>query len=314
METQVCTSCKRREAFFFRPYSGEKLCKGCFIKSIEDKVTATIVKYNMLQYDDSVAIAVSGGKDSISLLHILTKIELDYPKASFVAVTVDEGIRRYRDEALRIATKNCRKLNIEHHVISFKELYGYTLDEIVAHLKKEEKSKLTPCAYCGVLRRKALNVAARDVKANKIATAHTLDDETQTILLNILHGDPLRLAKGKPITDQVHPMLTRRVKPFCEIPEKETALYAYIKKIKFQGMPCPYASEALRNDMRLFLNRMEEKHSGIKFTIFKSMEKIRPAIEKMFKKEELRECIRCGEPTVANVCRPCEMLLQLFDA
>jgi len=313
METQVCTSCKRREAFFFRPYSGEKLCKGCFIKSIEDKVTTTIVKYNMLQYDDSVAIAISGGKDSISLLHILTKIELDYPKASFVAVTVDEGIRRYRDEALRIATKNCRKLNIEHHVISFKELYGYTLDEIVAHLKKEGKSKLTPCAYCGVLRRKALNVAARDVKANKIATAHTLDDETQTILLNILHGDPLRLAKGKPITDQVHPMLTRRLKPFCEIPEKETALYAYIKKIKFQGMPCPYASEALRNDMRLFLNRMEEKHSGIKFTIFKSMEKIRPAIGKMFKKEELRECIRCGEPTVANVCRPCEMFLQLFD-
>lgn len=314
METQVCTSCKRREAFFFRPYSGEKLCKGCFIKSIEDKTRATIAKYNMLQYDDRVAIAVSGGKDSISLLHILTKIELDYPKASFVAVTVDEGIRRYRDEALRIAIKNCRKLNIEHHVVSFKELYGHTLDEIVAHLKKEGKSKLTPCAYCGVLRRKALNVAARDIKANKLATAHTLDDETQTILLNILHGDPLRLAKGKPITDQVHPMLTRRAKPFCEIPEKETALYAYIKKIRFQGMPCPYASEALRNDMRLFLNRMEEKHSGIKFTIFKSTEKIRPAIGKMFKKEELRECIRCGEPAVGDMCRSCEMLLQLFDA
>jgi len=109
-------------------------------------------------------------------------------------------------------------------------------------------------------------------------------------------------------------MLTRRVKPFCEIPEKETALYAYIKKIKFQGMPCPYASEALRNDMRLFLNRMEEKHSGIKFTIFKSMEKIRPAIGKMFKKEKLGECIRCGEPTVGDMCRSCEMLLQLFDA
>jgi len=314
MESKVCTSCKRREAFFFRPYSGEKLCKRCFIKSFEDKVRATIVKYNMLQYGDSVAIAVSGGKDSISLLHILTKMEMDYPKVSFIAVTVDEGIRRYRDEALRIAAKNCRKLKIEHHIISFKELYGYTLDEIVGHLRKKGKNKLTPCAYCGVLRRKALNIAARDAKVDKLATAHTLDDETQTILLNILHGDVLRLAKGKPIADQVHPTLTRRVKPFCEIPERETALYAYTKKIKFQGMPCPYASEAMRNDMRLFLNRMEEKHAGIKITIFKSMEKTRPAIGKMFEKKELKKCIRCGEPTAGDICKSCEMLLQLFDA
>lgn len=314
MENQICTSCKRREAFFFRPYSGEKLCRRCFINSIEDKVRLTIAKYKMLEYDDSVAIAVSGGKDSISLLHILAKTKLHYPKASFVSVTVDEGIRRYRDEALRIAAENCKNLHIEHRIVSFKELYGYTLDEIVTRLRKEGKSKLTPCAYCGVLRRKALNILARDVKADKVATAHTMDDEIQTILLNIFHGDLLRLVKGKPMTDQVHPMLTRRIKPFCEIPEKETALYAFIKKIKFQGMLCPYASQAMRNDVRLFLNRMEEKRAGTKSAIFKSMEKIRPAIEKKLKKEELRKCTRCGEPTVGDMCRACEMLLQLFDA
>ncbi len=268
----------------------------------------------MLEYDDRIAVAVSGGKDSISLLHILTKMELEYPKASLVAVTVDEGIEGYRDEALRIAARNCRKLNIEHHIISFKELYSYSLDEIVRHLKEEGRNKLTPCAYCGVLRRKALNIVARDVNADKVATAHTLDDETQTILLNIFHGDLSRLARGKPITDQVHPKLMPRAKPFCQIPEKETALYAYIRKIQFQGIPCPYASEAMRNDMRLFLSRMEEKHAGTKFAVFKSMERIRPAIEKMFKRERLRKCIRCGEPTVGNICRACEMLLQLFDA
>jgi len=307
----VCSACKRREPFFYRQYSGEKLCKKCFTESIEAKVKATIAKYGMLEFDDRIAVAVSGGKDSVSLLHILAKIERNYPKASLVAVTVDEGIRGYRDEALKIARENCKKLGIEHHIVSFKELYGYRLDEIVERLKEKGGSELTPCAYCGVMRRKALNIAARKLKANKIATAHTLDDETQTILLNILHGDVLRIAREKPVTDETHPKLVQRVKPFCEIPEKETALYAYVKKIRFQSMPCPYASEALRNDIRTMLNRMEEKHAGIKFTIFKSIEKIRPALENIAKKEGLRECIECGEPTKESICKTCQMLKEI---
>ncbi len=265
----------------------------------------------MLKFDDRIAVAVSGGKDSTSLLHILAEVERYYPKALLVAVTVDEGIRGYRDEALEIATESCKKLDIKHHVVSFKELYGYTLDEIVRRLKKEDETKLTPCAYCGVLRRKALNIAARNVKADKLATAHTLDDETQTILLNILHGNVFRITRGKPVTDEVHPKLVQRIKPFCEIPEKETALYTYIRKMRFQDLPCPYASEALRNDIRLFLNRMEQKHTGIKFTIFKSMEKIRPTIEKIGGKEELTECAKCGEPTTGEICKTCGMLQQL---
>lgn len=310
-EVAVCTVCKRREAFFFRPYSGEKLCRKCFVKSIEEKVRATIAKYKMLEFDDRIAVAVSGGKDSVSLLHVLAKIERDYPKTSLVAVTVDEGIKGYRDEALKIAAESCKKLGIEHHVVSFKELYGYRLDEIVKSLKQKGDSGLTPCAYCGVLRRKALNIAARSLKADKLATAHTLDDETQTILLNIFHGDVLRIAREKPVTNEAHPKLVQKVKPFCEIPEKETALYAYVRKTKFQSMPCPYASGALRNDVRLMLNRMEEKHAGIKFTIFKSIERIRPALEDVASKEGLRECSKCGEPTTEKICRTCQMLRQV---
>ncbi len=311
MSTAICNICKRRDAFFFRPYSGEKLCKKCFAISIEDKVRATIAKYSMLEHDDRLAIAVSGGKDSLSLLHILARIERKFPKASLVAVSIDEGIKGYRDKALEIAAENCKKLSVEHHIVSFKELYGCTQDEIVRRLKKEGKTELTPCAYCGVLRRKALNIVAREVKADKVATAHTLDDETQTILLNILHGDPLRIAREKPVTDDVHPKLVQRIKPFCRIPERETTLYAYIKELRFQDMPCPYASEAMRNDIRLFLNRMEHKHSGTKFTIFTSIEKIRPAIAKIVRKEELNECNKCGEPTTERICKACQMLQQL---
>lgn len=267
------------------------LCKRCFTESIEEKTRATIAKYQMFRFDDTIAVAVSGGKDSVSLLQILAKIELRHPKARLVAITVDEGIKGYRDEALKIAAENCEKLGVEHRVVSFKELFGYTFDQMVKRLKGKDDVKLTPCAYCGVLRRKALNTAARELGADKLATAHTLDDEVQTMLLNILHGDVLRIAKEKPVTDEVHRKFVPRIKPFCEIPERETALYAYVKGIRFQSTPCPYASEALRNDARAMLNMMEEKHPGIKFTIFKSIEKIRPAIEETAKKEGLRECV-----------------------
>ena len=307
----VCSVCKRREAFFFRPYSGVKLCRRCFSESIDEKVGATIAKYKMFRFDDRIAVAVSGGKDSVSLLHILAKMERKYPKVSLIAVTVDEGIKGYRDEALRIAVENCRKLGVEHHVVSFKELYGYRLDEIVDDLSEKGSSGPTSCGYCGVLRRRALNLAARRLKADKLATAHTLDDEVQTILLNIFHGDVLRIAKEKPITDEVHPKLVQRVKPFCEIPEKETALYAYVKRIKFQSVPCPYASEALRNDVRVMLNRLEEKHAGMKFTIFSSIEQIRPALGEIVKEEGLGECSECGEPTTGRICVTCQMLKQI---
>lgn len=304
-----CNICKRREAFFFRPYSGEKLCRRCFTESIERKVQATIARHNMLSFDDRIAVAVSGGKDSLSLLNVLAQLERDYPKASIVAVSIDEGIKGYRDEALKLAASNCKKLGVSHHILSFKELYGYTLDEIVA-LLRAEGDPLTPCAYCGVLRRRALNILARKVNATKLATAHTLDDEIQTVLLNILHGDVSRIAREKPVAEASEKFV-KRIKPFYEIPEKESALYAYVKKIKFQSVPCPYASEAMRNDLRVFLNRMEEKHPGIKFTILKSAEKLQYALEKLKPEVRLQECSLCGEPTTQNICQTCRMLQRI---
>jgi uncharacterized protein (TIGR00269 family) len=276
-------------------------------------VRATIAKYDMLRFDDRIAVGVSGGKDSMALLHILAKLEKSFPKAKLTAITVDEGIRGYRDEALKIAEKGCRKLGVEHIVVSFKELFGYKLDELVERLCEKERNEggLTPCAYCGVLRRRALNSAARDCGATKLATAHNLDDETQTILLNILHGDPLRIARVRPVSPPTQSSFVRRIKPFCEVLEKETTLYAYLKKIEFQNIPCPYASTALRNDIRTMLNRMEEKHPGIKYTVYRSAEKLWASLENVVEAEKPKNCKMCGEPTVNEICQPCKMLQTL---
>jgi len=307
----VCTLCGRNEAVFGRSYSGENLCVRCFCKTVEDRVRKTISKYEMLGPKDRIMVAVSGGKDSVTLLHILSKIEKAFPDVVLCAGTVDEGIRDYRDEALRIAEENCRKLGVDHVVTSFKELFGYELDEIVELIRRRGENGLTPCSYCGVLRRKALNIMAREAGVDKLVIAHSLDDETQTMLLNVVHGDPMRIARSKPVLDVVHPKLVQRVKPLCMVPEKEVVLYAYLKGIEFQSIPCPYAQTALRNDIRDMLNRMEHKHAGTLFTVFRSIEKIRPALEAFAEEVKLQDCRLCGEPTVGDLCRACQMLQEL---
>jgi uncharacterized protein (TIGR00269 family) len=303
----VCSSCSRKEPFFHRIYSGERLCKRCFTESIEEKVRATIAKHKMLDFNDRIAVAISGGKDSLSLLTILAKMERKYPRAKLVAVTVDEGIQGYRDEAMQIAEQICKRLSIEHYCVSFKQLYGFTMDEIVERIR-ERGINSTPCSFCGVLRRKALNLAAIEAKANKIATGHTLDDEVQTSLLNIFHGDLSKLYAEKPVTDPIHPRLVQKVKPFCEVPERESALYAYVKNIAFQSTPCPYAGEAMRNDIRSLLNRMEERHAGTKYTVCKSIEKLRPALVGVMEKGEFHRCRECGEPAAGDLCMACKLL------
>jgi uncharacterized protein (TIGR00269 family) len=307
----LCTLCGRYDAVFGRSYSGENLCGKCFCRTVEDRVRKTISKYEMLGQRDKFMVAVSGGKDSVTLLHIIAKIEKQFPDVYFCVGTIDEGIRDYRDEALRIAERNCQKLGVEHVITSFKKQFGYELDEIVELLRKRKENGLTPCSYCGVLRRKALNTLAREAGVDKLVTAHSLDDETQTMLLNVVHGDPLRIARMKPVLDVIHPKFVQRVKPLCMVPEKEVAFYAFLKGIEFQCIDCPYAQTALRNDIRNMLSLMEHKHAGTLFTVFHSMEKLRPAIEAYVEETKLNDCKLCGDPTVGDVCRACEMLQEI---
>ncbi|MCW3981971.1 MAG: TIGR00269 family protein [Candidatus Bathyarchaeota archaeon] len=310
-----CTICKLRNAVYARSYSGENLCARCFCRSIEKKVRATVAKHNLLRFDDKIAVAVSGGKDSIALLHIISKLEKSFPKAKLTAITVDEGIDRYRDEALSIATRSCQKLKINHVVASFKELFGYELDELVKRLPtlKTKHANLTPCSYCGVLRRRALNLLAMRCGATKLATGHNLDDEAQTVLLNLFHGAPLRITRARPASPESSSgtPFVQRIKPLCEILEKEAALYAYLEGLEFQNKECPYAGEALRNDMRFMLNRLEEKHPGMKYTVYHSGQKLRIPSGESVEWADLKTCKVCGEPAMATLCQPCKMLQML---
>ncbi|MBS7651313.1 TIGR00269 family protein [Candidatus Bathyarchaeota archaeon] len=291
-------------AFYRRNFEGVDLCKRCFKKSIENKVRSTISKYKMLGPEDKIAVAVSGGKDSLALLWIMRKLKSRFPSSKIFAVTIDEGIRNYRDEALSLARSLSERINIEHRVFSFKEFFKVTLDDIVQ--KKRETSRVTPCSYCGVLRRRALEIAARNIGANKIATAHNLDDEVQTALLNIIHGGVDRLLRSGPYLRDPQGRFIPRIKPLSEIYEREVALYAYIVGLDFQITPCPYRSEALRGEVRNIINMLEENHPGIKYTVYSSKLRLSRLLDNQI--FNMQTCKSCGYPTSGEICEVCKII------
>jgi len=275
------------------------------MKSVEQRVRATINRYRLFDPKDRILIAISGGKDSQVLATIITKIERDFPGVTLTALIVDEGVPGYRDFGLKRSKELCEELGIELVATSFKDLFGYSLPEIESIAEKKGIA-LKACTFCGILRRRAINIKAKELGATKVATGHNLDDEAQTALMNLLRGDAFRLLRLGPKPVEELPGFVSRVKPLRYIPERETTLYAYFKGYPFYEVECPYVRESMRDEVRIILNEIEGRHPGIKYAIVRAVDKLSAVGASL--KVQVRSCKYCGEPTSREVCRACELL------
>lgn len=158
-----------------------------FLKYFERKVLYTIRKYELIGKKDKIAVAFSGGKDSITLLYILAKFCKERGQ-KLVALSIDEGIGDYRTKLLEDSKKFCKDLGISLKIISFKKEFGFNLSDKRVQ-QKIKKMKLSNCAVSSILKRWLMNKKARELKFDVIATAHSLDDEAENILLNIFKGN-----------------------------------------------------------------------------------------------------------------------------
>jgi len=302
----VCTRCGGKP-FYTRKYSGETLCSACFRDSIADKTKRTVSKYGMFGPHDRIAVAVSGGKDSLSLLKVLGELYLPR-RNEIVAISVDEGVAGYRDEALEHARSVAKELDVEQVVVTYKDLFGFSLDEA---LDWEEERPVSSCSFCGVFRRRAIDEAASRAKATVVATAHNLDDYIQTFMMNLMHGDVERLGWLDPTcVDDSFPV--RRVKPFMEIYEEEVALYAFLAKVPFQSVSCPYMHEGLRSEVRDYLNMMEANHPGMKNVLLRSSLDVISRFAHSSGKESV-PCRSCGKPSSNGFCSVCRMKAEVEE-
>jgi uncharacterized protein (TIGR00269 family) len=299
-----CDRCENQIAYT-RKYSGEKLCSQCFSNSILRKTAKTISKYKMIKNDELVAVAVSGGKDSLALLNIMNKMAANH-NFRIKAITIDEGIHGYRDEALELVEKFCENLNVGLTTYSYKELFELTLDEA---LDLRENEKMSSCSICGTLRRRAMEYAAKDIGANVIATGHNLDDTLQTFVINMLSGDTNKVGWMDPDTSGNS---LRKIKPFCEIYESEIVFYAFTNNIPFQSEPCPHMNEGIRTEIREFLNSLENQHSGIKNNLYQSIIKVSQIVKDSNQKQKMI-CNKCGSECTGTTCSVCKIVLKLKE-
>ena len=286
-----------RKALYYRRQSGQYLCRTCFSKSIESKFRHTVRKYTFIGRGDTIAVGLSGGKDSTVLLHLLHDLQKRRP-FEVTALIIDEGIAGYRDKTIDVAERTCRLLDIEYYIYSFAEEFGITLDNITP--------EVSHCSYCGVFRRYVLNKKSRELAFRKLAVGLNLDDEVQSILMNLLRGDLFRFGRTGPYYRET-PQFVPRIKPLREISEREIMLYAVINNIEVDHSVCPYASEAFRGDIRTFLDEMESKRPTTKYALLRSYDRLFPYLQEQLT-WEVTLCEQCGEPSVDTLCKTCKML------
>jgi|BEDMetMinimDraft_2_1075160.scaffolds.fasta_scaffold01411_1 uncharacterized protein (TIGR00269 family) len=294
------------KAVYLDNNSGISYCKKCFLNYIYKKAVKTIKHYNMIEIGDKILLAVSGGKDSIVLVDIMGKLAKKLQKIKLFAVTIDEGIEieggNYRNEAIEYARVITQKYSIPHKVVSYRELFGGSLTEYV----KANVYKGSACSVCGVFRRRAINLIAEELGANKIATGHNKDDEAQTILMNVLRGDLERILRLNNISEEFIP----RIKPLRRISEREIAMYAYLKGYKFQINECPYSHDAIRDKVRDVLEQVSTQINGVYDALLNFQDKLVNYIT--IHQVTLNKCIYCGKPTSpkSKICKPCEYKLE----
>ncbi|MFX0105879.1 MAG: TIGR00269 family protein [Candidatus Hodarchaeota archaeon] len=300
-----------------RRYSGENLCPDCFQKNIEKIIYKTISKYKMLKPKDKIVVALSGGKDSIALLHNLNAIQIkSHHSEPIIALTINEGIEEYRDKSINKAQKFCKKNGIEHKIISFKEKIGYTLDEIISIKTKSPDYKYA-CNYCATIRRRLLNDGAKELGGTVLAMGHNLTDFVETYLMNILYKRLNIIANQyffKEENEKISKFFIKKITPLIRIPEEEIFLYANIQKFDYYPSHCPYREKdpIIRKRVLNFIQECKEYSPEIEFNLLNGFLELSETLYNQLEKQDYNSCQICGYPCGNNnICTYCSCLEEL---
>ena len=263
------------------------LCEEHFIPYFEKKVEDTIARYHMLTKEQDIAVACSGGKDSMTILLLL-----HHWGYKVTGLLIDEGIKGYRDKTIEEFDAICQEQGIKTKKLSYAHDIGKSLDTMLA-----DDPKRRSCTVCGIFRRHLLQKGAEGFDV--LVTGHNLDDEAQAIMMNLLKGQVELLARLGPVHASSKGFVPR-VKPLYFCSEREVRIYTLVKSIPIQYRTCPHAPGAFRDEFSHGLNRLEDDCPGSKWHLVHSFLEMDLAHG-----EEMRICTLCGNPSAGAVCKAC---------
>lgn len=219
-------------------------------------VRRAVDDYQMIDDGDRIAVGVSGGKDSLTLLEVLSELRRFYPKSfELVAITVDMG---FDGSDYSEIEEFCRRIKVEYKVVKT------DIAKIIFDVRKEKN----PCSLCAKMRRGALHLAAVESDCNKVALGHHYDDAVETFMLNLFFEG--RLGCFSPVSYLSNRKITL-IRPMLYATEKDVLYFTGKRSLPVMASLCPEDRKTERENMKNLLADLERSNHGLKHRIFHAM-------------------------------------------
>jgi uncharacterized protein (TIGR00269 family) len=313
-EKMKCRKCVNKAIINMRQHK-LALCKEHYPEWIVEHTQRVIERHRMFTPQERVLVAVSGGKDSLSLWDILWRLGY-HVDGLYIGLGIDGGIG-YSDESKLMAEKFAWERGLHLNVVSVPETCGETIPEMA---RRSLRGRGKPCSVCGLVKRHIMNQAAREGGYAVLVTGHNLDDEAATLFGNTLNWNAGYLQRQEPVLPSRHVGLARKAKPLFRFYEREMTAYALVRNIEYIYNECPYAEGSKSIYYKELLNTVEAERPGAKLTFFLSFLQAKEG--GLFAEpttgvtgeigaggETLNTCPSCGQPTTApGLCAFCRLV------
>lgn len=227
-------------------------------KRLHSYIRRGVDDYQMIEEGDKIAVGVSAGKDSLTLLCAMAELRRFYPKKfELIAITVDMGFDGSDFSEIK---KLCEELNVEYHIAPSQ------IAKIIFDIRKEK----SPCSLCAKMRRGALHNAAKELGCTSVALGHHFDDAIETFMLNLFFEG--RLGCFSPVS-YLSRIGLKLIRPMIYMPEKDVRYFASKNDLPVVKSVCPADGNTEREEMKNLLNELDRKHKGLRYRIFGAMQR-----------------------------------------
>ena len=295
MKCRVC----REPAIIDVARHNANFCAPHFLDMCRKQVRKAIDDFEMLQPDDRILVAVSGGKDSLAIWDML--IDLGYGADGLY---IGLGIGEYSDVSGEYARAFANERGLHLVEISLREDYGYDVPTATRATRR------VPCSACGMSKRHLFDKAAVDGGYTVLVTGHNLDDEAAVLYGNTLRWELPYLARQLP-TLPARNGFPKKVKPLVRLSERETAAWCIVRGIDYLVDECPMAAGNRHLGFKAALNTIEAQSPGTKTAFYLNfVDKVAPLLSAFALADDvvLAPCARCGAPTTGEICAFCHLV------